>query len=284
MSKHQTVTQCYPLLPQKHRHLRVDHQLQITPTTYSENRKFAGIWKSVGFPFGKWLVNQWFSNCRCIATPRNNLGVAKDHPIKIGLWLYIYIYLMYPIYNSYTNQLFHQYAGRLGPPTVCKTTFSSRVASVTQNDIICHSIKIQDCIFRLVPPLGTTYHGGGWGGMLTFMWTCRSSWLGEVLKAVRDLKLPWRDKNQNWSHMFLGEVFKHRVHVHTNADDDDDDDVMIMMMMMMMMTLMKLVNSGTKFRPGIDKFYQPNSGCEQFQEVGRGYIYISYKNHIHIIL
>ena len=76
--------------------------------------------------------------------------------------------------------------------------------------------------------------------------------------------------------MFLGEVFKHRVHVHTNADDD--------VMMMMMMTLMKLVNSGTKFRPGIDKFYQPNSGCEQFQEVGRGYIYISYKNHIHIIL
>ena len=43
---------------------------------------------------------------------------------------------------------------------------------------------------------------------------------------MRDLQLPWRDKNQNWSHMFLGEVFKHRVHVHTNADDDDvpDDD------------------------------------------------------------
>jgi len=40
------------------------------------------------------------------------------------------------------------------------------------------------------------------------------------------LKLPWRDKNQNWSHMFLGEVFKHRVHVDTNADDDD-----VMMMM-----------------------------------------------------
>ena len=66
--------------------------------------------------------------------------------------------------------------------------------------------------------------------------------------------------------MFLGEVFKHRVHVHTNADDDD--------VMMMMMTLMKLVNSGTKFRPGIDKFYQPNSGCAQFQKRGRGYIYI----------
>ena len=32
------------------------------------------------------------------------------------------------------------------------------------------------------------------------------------------------------------------------------------MCMMMMMTLMKLVNSATKFRHGIDKFYQPNSG------------------------
>ena len=29
---------------------------------------------------------------------------------------------------------------------------------------------------------------------------------------------------------------------------------------MMMMTLMKLVNSATKFRHGIDKFYQTNSG------------------------
>ena len=41
---------------------------------------------------------------------------------------------------------------------------------------------------------------------------------------------------------------------------DDDDDVMMMMIMMMMMTLMKLVNSATKFRHGMDKFYQPNSG------------------------
>ena len=35
---------------------------------------------------------------------------------------------------------------------------------------------------------------------------------------------------------------------------------MCMMMMMMMTTLMKLVNSTTKFCHGIDKFYQPNSG------------------------
>ena len=33
-----------------------------------------------------------------------------------------------------------------------------------------------------------------------------------------------------------------------------------MCMMMMMTTLMKLVNSTTKFCHGIDKFYQPNSG------------------------
>ena len=43
-----------------------------------------------------------------------------------------------------------------------------------------------------------------------------------------------------------------------------DDDVMVMMMMMMIMmmimTLMKLVNSAIKFRHGMDKFYQPNSG------------------------
>ena len=45
-------------------------------------------------------------------------------------------------------------------------------------------------------------------------------------------------------------------------DDDDDDDVnvMMIMMIMMIMTLMKLANSATKFRHGMDKFYQPNSG------------------------
>ena len=36
--------------------------------------------------------------------------------------------------------------------------------------------------------------------------------------------------------------------------------MMMMIMMMMIMTLMKLVNSATKFRHGMDKFYQPNSG------------------------
>ena len=36
--------------------------------------------------------------------------------------------------------------------------------------------------------------------------------------------------------------------------------MMMMMMMIMIMTLMKLVNSATNFRHGMDKFYQPNSG------------------------
>ena len=61
------------------------------------------------------------------------------------------------------------------------------------------------------------------------------------------------------------------VNVHVNLQKQ------LLMMMMMMMTLMKLVNSGTNFCPGIDKFYQPNSGCAQFQKRGRGYIYIRMK-------
>ena len=36
--------------------------------------------------------------------------------------------------------------------------------------------------------------------------------------------------------------------------------MMMMMVIMMMMSVMKLVNSATKFRHGIDKFYQPSSG------------------------
>ena len=84
--------------------------------------------------------------------------------------------------------------------------------------------------------------------------------------------------------MFLGEVLKHRVHVHTNADDDD-----MMMMVMMMMTLMKLVNSATKFRHGIDKFYQPNSGLrgsktwdEAIYTYVHIYIYTYTYIHIHV--
>ena len=65
------------------------------------------------------------------------------------------------------------------------------------------------------------------------------------------------------------------VNVHVNLQKQLMMMMMIMMMMimmiMMMMTLMKLV-----IRPGIYKFYQPNSGCAQFQKGGRGYIYILY--------
>ena len=60
--------------------------------------------------------------------------------------------------------------------------------------------------------------------------------------------------------------------------------MMTMLMMMMKMTQIKLVNSGTKFRPGMDKFSQPNSGGPQFQKRGRGYIYIHipYDNPLNI--
>ena len=64
----------------------------------------------------------------------------------------------------------------------------------------------------------------------------------------------------------------------------------MMMMMMMMMTLMKLVNSATKFRHGIDKFYQPNSGLRGSKSRDEAiytysryiYIYILYR-YIYIL-
>ena len=59
--------------------------------------------------------------------------------------------------------------------------------------------------------------------------------------------------------------------------------MMVMMMMMMKMTQMKLVNSGTKFRPRIDKFSQPNSGGPQFQKRARGYIYTTLYVYIYIL-
>ena len=62
--------------------------------------------------------------------------------------------------------------------------------------------------------------GVGWGGMLTFMWTCGSSWCwktqGEVLKAVRDLQLLWRNRKKLVSHVSGDDD--------TDDDDDDDDD------------------------------------------------------------
>ena len=60
------------------------------------------------------------------------------------------------------------------------------------------------------------------------------------------------------------------------------------MCMMMMMTLMKLVNSATKFRHGIDKVYQPNSGLRGSKSRDEAihiyimyiYIYIAYIYYI----
>ena len=79
--------------------------------------------------------------------------------------------------------------------------------------------------------------------MLTFMWTCRSSWLYA--------HAGWG--GGGWD-----------VNVHVNLQ-------------MMMMTLMKLVNSATKFRHGIDKFYQPNSGLRSSRTWDEAiYTYICY--------
>ena len=51
--------------------------------------------------------------------------------------------------------------------------------------------------------------------------------------------------------------------------------MMMMRMMMMNMTQMKLVNSATKFRHGMDKFYQPNSGLRSSRSLDEAiYTYI----------
>ena len=55
---------------------------------------------------------------------------------------------------------------------------------------------------------------------------------------------------------------------------------------MMNMTQMKLVNSATKFRHGMDKFYQPNSGLRSSRSLDEAiytYIYI-YIYHIYIYI
>ena len=55
--------------------------------------------------------------------------------------------------------------------------------------------------------------------------------------------------------------------------------MMVMMMMMMMVTLKKLVKSATKFRHGIDKSYQPNSGLRSsktWNEATYTYIALSF--------
>ena len=145
-------------------------------------------------------------------------------------------------------------------------------------------------MYRLVPGLGTTYDGvGGWGGML------RSCELAEAVDATHtrggvggmgwdvNVHVNLQMMQMKMKMMMVMTMMMMMMIVWCDVmmwwcdDDDDDDDVVVMMMMM---TLMKLVNSGTKFRPGIDKFYQPNSGCAQFQDRGRGYIYI----HVHVYI
>ena len=62
-------------------------------------------------------------------------------------------------------------------------------------------------------------------------------------------------------------------------------------MMMMIMTLMKLVNSATKFRHGMDKFYQPNSGLRSSRSLDEAiytyiytYIYFYIYTYIYILI
>ena len=87
------------------------------------------------------------------------------------------------------------------------------------------------------------------------------------------------------------------VNVHVNLRQQLMTMMMMMILMMMMttmmmiMTPMKLVNSATKFRHGMDKFYQPNSGLRGSRSLDEAtytyththiyryiYIYIMYKH------
>ena len=70
------------------------------------------------------------------------------------------------------------------------------------------------------------------------------------------------------------------VNVHVNLQMMMILMLMMMMMMMMLMTLMKLVNSTTKFRHGIDKFYQRNSGVRSSRTWDEAiYTYIHLRFH-----
>ena len=61
--------------------------------------------------------------------------------------------------------------------------------------------------------------------------------------------------------------------------------LMMMRMMMMNMTQMKLVNSATKFRHGMDKFYQPNSGLRSSRSLDEAiYIHIHIWDHTRLLL
>ena len=128
------------------------------------------------------------------------------------------------------------------------------------------------CICRLVPSPGTTYDGvGGWGGMLTFMWTCRSSWCyahgGGVgwdvnvhVNLQKQLMLRTREGGWWWWWWWWWWCWWWWWWC--------DDEVM------MMMTLMKLVNSATKFRHGMDKFTNLIQVCAVPRAGTRLYVYV----------
>ena len=88
------------------------------------------------------------------------------------------------------------------------------------------------------------------------------------------------------------------VNVHVNLRLDVNIHVnlrqqLMMMMMMMMTTLMQRVDSATKFRHGMDKFYQPNSGLRSSRSLDEAiythtlymyiYIYIHTYRFIHSV-
>ena len=157
------------------------------------------------------------------------------------------------------------------------------------------------CIYRLVQASGTTYDGvKGWGGMLTFMWTCGSSWCyahagwGGVgwdvnvhVNLRQDVNVHVNLRQQlmlrtrgvgGWGGMltFMWTCSSMLTFMWT-CGSSWWWCVMMMMLMMMIMTLMKLVNSATKFRHGMDKFYQPNSGLRSSRSLDEAiytYIYI----------
>ena len=169
--------------------------------------------------------------------------------------------------------------------------------------------------------------GGGWGGMLTFMWTCRSSWcyahagwggggMGwDVNVHVWTCRSSWCYAHAGWGgggdgvgcqrscelaeavDATLTRTWTIYIYIYIWIYLQNSLDFFIYssffqyiyiylymnlhMCMMMMMTLMKLVNSATKFRHGIDKFYQPNSGLRGSKTWDEAiYIYIYIYSHL----
>ena len=101
------------------------------------------------------------------------------------------------------------------------------------------------------------------------------------------------ETEKNWSHMFLVMMILMMMMMMMMMLMMMMTMMMLMMMMRMMMmnmTQMKLVNSATKFRHGMDKFYQPNSGLRSSRSLDEAiyrynmiyYIYIYMYLYTHI--